>query len=71
MIDLGVQPLIAQLCDLLCNPAFPAQLASAVQGANKNLFLKIEASLLTGEQGTLQNESLHLVCLFTSYPEFI
>ncbi|KAL3452086.1 hypothetical protein BJX65DRAFT_320813 [Aspergillus insuetus] len=61
MIDLGVPPLIAQLCDLLCNPVFPAQLASAVQGAkNKNLFLKIEASLLTGEQSTIQNGSLHL-----------
>ncbi|KAJ0413310.1 SET domain protein [Aspergillus carlsbadensis] len=61
MIEPGVPPLIAQLCDLLCNPVFPAQLASAVQGAkNKNLFLKIEASLMTGEQVTSQDGSLYL-----------
>jgi hypothetical protein len=68
MIDAVVPPLIAQLCDLLCNPVFSAQLASAVQGAkNKNLFLKIEASLTTSERVASQNGSLHLVCPHTFF----
>ncbi|KAL3459094.1 hypothetical protein BJX64DRAFT_265274 [Aspergillus heterothallicus] len=63
-MDLSVSPLITQLCDLLLNPAFPAQLSSVAQSCkSKNLFLRIEASLSSNEQSTAQSEPLYLVCL--------
>ncbi|KAL2803422.1 hypothetical protein BJX63DRAFT_67995 [Aspergillus granulosus] len=57
-------PLITQLCDLLRNPGFPAQLAASVQGSrNESVFLRIEASLATTEQSAPRNGLLYLGCI--------
>ncbi|KAL4917038.1 hypothetical protein BDW62DRAFT_211547 [Aspergillus aurantiobrunneus] len=57
--------LISQLCDLLHNPVFPAQLASAIKPCtpSESLFLRIDASLMNSAETPSQNESLHLGCI--------
>ncbi|RDW70886.1 SET domain-containing protein [Aspergillus mulundensis] len=61
----SLPPLVSQLCDILHNPIFPAQLASAIQGSpnDKDLYLRIEASLTTGARSTSSNGALQLGCI--------
>lgn len=62
MDSTSASPLVLQLCDLLHNSVFPAQLASAIKAnPSESLFLKIDASLITGAQSSPHKGSLHLV----------
>ncbi|KAL4985941.1 hypothetical protein BDW68DRAFT_198348 [Aspergillus falconensis] len=61
----ALPPLVSQLCDLLHNPIFPAQLASAIQASpntssDQDLFLRIDASITTNARSTPQTRSLQL-----------
>lgn len=61
-MDSTAAPLVLQLCDLLHNPVFPAQLASAIKAnPSSELFLKIDASLITSAQLPSHKSSLHIV----------
>lgn len=65
MDSTSASPLVLQLCDLLHNPVFPAQLASAIKAnPSESLVLRIDASLVTSAQASLHKGSLHLVWLF-------
>ncbi|KAL4936218.1 hypothetical protein BDV06DRAFT_228108 [Aspergillus oleicola] len=62
----ALPPLVSQLCNLLRNPNFPAQLASAVQGADsreEHLFLRIDASLIDGSQESRSGAIFNLGCI--------
>ncbi|KAL4946931.1 hypothetical protein BDW69DRAFT_190725, partial [Aspergillus filifer] len=59
-------PVVLQLCDLLQTPNLPAQLASAIQGANSRheaLYLRIDASLVNGSQQEKPGAVFNLKCI--------
>ncbi|KAL4931659.1 SET domain-containing protein [Aspergillus undulatus] len=67
-MDLSLPPLVSQLCDLLQNPSFPGQLASAIRTASRSqaqepLYLRVDASLVNEQHRTLPNGVFNLGCI--------